>query len=79
MKFLKPIWFAFSPIYLVAFLKNNRKPNRIFGCVSFFLCGDGWFGSLPVPSFGYGVFCFFGLGCFPVAVGMGELEFFIAS
>ena len=75
MNFLKPIWFAYNTIYQFAFLKNNRKPSTIS---VFFLYEDGWFRSVPIPSFGFGVVCFFGLGCFPVAVGMGKVEFLIA-
>jgi hypothetical protein len=69
MKFLKPIWFAFSPIYLVAFLKNNRKPSTIS---VFFLYEDGWFGSVPIPSLVVGLFGFLVWAVFQLLLGWGK-------
>jgi hypothetical protein len=69
MNFLKPIWFAFSPIYLVAFLKNNRKPSAIS---VFFLYEDGWFGSVPIPSLVVGLFGFLVWAVFQLLLGWGK-------
>jgi hypothetical protein len=33
----------------------------------------------PIPCLGLGTICFFGLGCFVVAVGMGRVRFLAAG
>lgn len=46
---------------------------------NFVLCGDGLHWIFPIPCFGCGGVWFFGLGWFPVAVGMGKTAFLLGG
>jgi hypothetical protein len=62
----------YLPVY---FLKKHSQTQRYFvlSTLLLFLYEDGGCIICPIPSFGCEGVWFFGLGCFPGAVGMGKV------